>query len=275
MSDDTILYDLADGVATITLNRPDKLNALTPQMLSDFFAAVAKAGADPDAKVIVVTGAGRGFSAGLDLAIIGGGGSGGVETHPEASPQWGDDIGPALAPYYSGGWPTLITCRKPTIAAINGAAFGWGFILALHCDIRFASTSAMFNATFARIGVPGEKGSAWLLTRHIGQAKAMDLLYTARRFDGAEAKALGLVNDVFADEALLPQVLDYARTIATYSAPRSLAAMKAQVWTALDEDYTTAFAAADLEQHKATNTEDFREAFTSYREKRAPVYKGR
>ncbi len=270
-----ILYDLADGVATITLNRPDKLNALTPQMLSDFFAAVAKAGADPDAKVIVVTGAGRGFSAGLDLAIIGGGGSGGVETHPEASPQWGDDIGPALAPYYSGGWPTLITCRKPTIAAINGAAFGWGFILALHCDIRFASTSALFNATFARIGVPGEKGSAWLLTRHIGQAKAMDLLYTARRFDGAEAKALGLVNDVFTDDALLPQVLDYARTIATYSAPRSLAAMKAQVWTALDEDYTTAFAAADLEQHKATNTEDFREAFTSYREKRAPVYKGR
>ena len=96
MSD--ILYDLADGVATITLNRPDKLNALTPQMLSDFFAAVAKAGADPDAKVVVVTGAGRGFSAGLDLAIIGGGGSGDVNPFPEATPQWGDDIGPALAP---------------------------------------------------------------------------------------------------------------------------------------------------------------------------------
>lgn len=96
MSD--ILYDLADGVATITLNRPDKLNALTPQMLSDFFAAVAKAGADPEAKVIVVTGAGRGFSAGLDLAIIGGGGSGDVNPCPDSAPQWGDDIGPALAP---------------------------------------------------------------------------------------------------------------------------------------------------------------------------------
>jgi enoyl-CoA hydratase/carnithine racemase len=270
-----ILYELSNGVALITLNRPDKLNALTPQMLTDFFAAVARAGADPEAKVIVVTGAGRGFSAGLDLAIIGGGGSGDVNPFPEVTPQWGDDIGPALAPYYSGGWPVLITCRKPTIAAINGPAFGWGFILSLHCDIRFASASALFNATFARIGVPGEKGSAWLLTRHIGQAKAMDLLYTARRFDGAEAKALGLVNDVLADEDLLPHVLDYARNIATFSAPRSLAAMKAQVWTALDQDYTTAFAAADHEQHLATQTQDFREAFTSYREKRAPRYTGR
>jgi enoyl-CoA hydratase/carnithine racemase len=103
----------------------------------------------------------------------------------------------------------------------------------------------------------------------------MDLLYTARRFDGREARALGVVNDVFDDEALLPHVMEYARNIATYSAPRSLAAMKAQVWTALDEDYSTAFTAADLEQDKATHTEDFREAFASYREKRAPRYTGR
>ena len=270
-----ILYNLADGVATITLNRPDKLNALTPAMLSDFFAAVARAGADPEARVIVVTGAGRSFCAGLDLAIIGGGGSGAVNPFPDAAPQWGDDVGPALSPYYSGGWPVLITCRKPTIAAINGPAFGWGFILALHCDIRFASTAALFNATFARIGVPGEKGSAWLLTRLIGQARAMDLLYTARRFDGHEARTLGVVNDVLDDDALLPHVMDYAKNIASFSAPRSLAAMKAQVWTALDEDYATAFAAADHEQHLATGTQDFREAFASYREKRTPRYTGR
>lgn len=270
-----VLYDVAEGVATITLNRPDKLNALTPDMLSAFFAAVARAGADEAVKVIVVTGAGRGFSAGLDLSIIGTGAGGRVETHPEATPQWGDDVGPALVRYYSGGWPVLITCRKPTIAAVNGPAFGWGFILALHCDLRFAARSALFNATFARIGVPGEKGSAWLLTRLIGQARAMDLLYTARRFNGAEAERLGLVNAVLDDEALLPHVMDYARNIAAFSAPRSLAAMKAQVWTALDEDYTTAFAAADLEQDKATGTQDFREAFASYREQRRPVFKGR
>lgn len=270
-----IVYDLSDGVATITLNRPEKLNALTPDMLTDFFAAVARAGADPAAKVILVTGAGRSFCAGLDLGIIGSGAGGRVDTHPGIVPQWGDDIGPALAPYYNGGWPALITCRKPTIAAVNGPAFGWGFILSLHCDIRFAGASALFNATFARIGVPGEKGSAWLLTRLIGQARAMDLLYTARRFDGMEAKALGLVNYTLPDDELLPDALAYARQIAAYSAPRSLAAMKAQVWTALDEDYSTAFAAADREQDEATRTEDFREAFSSYREKRTPVFKGR
>ena len=275
MSDAPILYAVADGVAVITLNRPEKLNALTPEMLSQFFAAVAKASEDPAAKVIVVTGAGRSFSAGLDLGLIGQGAGATVDTHPAHIPQWGDDIGPALAPYYSGGWPVLITSRKPTIAAVNGPAFGWGFILSLHCDIRFAAKSALFNATFARIGVPGEKGSAWLLTRHIGQARAMDLLYTARRFDGTEAERLGLVNAVLDDEALLPHVMDYARNIAAYSAPRALAAMKAQVWTALDEDYSTGFAAADHEQDLATKTDDFREAFASYREKRAPNFSGR
>jgi enoyl-CoA hydratase/carnithine racemase len=275
MADAPVLYAVADGVAVITLNRPEKLNALTPEMLSQFFAAVAAASADPAARVIVVTGAGRSFSAGLDLGLIGQGASGSVETHPEHSPQWGDDIGPALAPYYSGGWPVLITSRKPTIAAVNGPAFGWGFILSLHCDIRFAARSALFNATFARIGVPGEKGSAWLLTRHIGQARAMDLLYTARRFDGVEAERLGLVNSVHDDEALLPHVMDYARNIAAFSAPRALAAMKAQVWTALDEDYSTGFAAADHEQDLATKTDDFREAFASYREKRQPNFSGR
>jgi enoyl-CoA hydratase/carnithine racemase len=275
MSDAPILSHTADGVAVITLNRPEKLNALTPAMLGQFFAAVAAASADPAAKVIVVTGAGRSFSAGLDLGLIGQGAGATVETHPDHSPQWGDDVGPALAPYYSGGWPVLITSRKPTIAAVNGPAFGWGFILSLHCDIRFAARSALFNATFARIGVPGEKGSAWLLTRLIGQARALDLLYTARRFDGAEAERLGLVNAVYDDDALLGQVMEYARNIAAYSAPRALAAMKAQVWTALDEDYSTGFAAADHEQDLATKTDDFREAFASYREKRAPNFSGR
>ena len=275
MSDAPILSHTADGVAVITLNRPEKLNALTPAMLGQFFAAVAAASADPAAKVIVVTGAGRSFSAGLDLGLIGQGAGATVETHPDHSPQWGDDVGPALAPYYSGGWPVLITSRKPTIAAVNGPAFGWGFILSLHCDIRFAARSALFNATFARIGVPGEKGSAWLLTRLIGQARALDLLYTARRFDGAEAERLGLVNAVYDDDAMLGQVMEYARNIAAYSAPRALAAMKAQVWTALDEDYSTGFAAADHEQDLATRTDDFREAFTSYREKRAPNFRGR
>jgi enoyl-CoA hydratase/carnithine racemase len=270
-----LLYAVADGVATITFNRPDKLNALTPDMLSAFFARVAEAGADPAVRVIVVTGSGRGFSAGLDLGLIGAGAGSRVVTDPGIAPQWGDDVGPEMARFFAGGWNTLITCRKPTIAAINGAAFGWGFILSLHCDIRFAARSALFNATFARIGVPGEKGSAWLLSRLVGTARAADLLYTARRFDGVEAERLGIVNAVLDDEALMPHVSEYARNIAAFSAPRAMAAMKAQIWTAIDDSYDVGFAAADREQDIATHTDDFREAFGSYREKRTPKFTGK
>jgi enoyl-CoA hydratase/carnithine racemase len=275
-SDDGILYEVDQSVGIIRFNRPEKLNALTPDMLNGFFAQVGRAAADPSVRVIVITGAGRGFSAGLDLSVIGTGVGGRIETKPEkpGAPQWGDDIGPSLTRFYDQGWNALIRSRKPTIAAINGPAFGWGFILALHCDIRFAAKSALMNATFARLGVPAEKGSGWLLARLIGTARAADLLYTARRIDGAEAERLGIVNAVMDDDALMPHVLDYARMIAANSAPRALAAMKAQIWTAMDDPYDQAFAAADHEQDLATQTADFREGVLSYKEKRSPKFTG-
>jgi enoyl-CoA hydratase/carnithine racemase len=273
VGEQSILYGVDQMVATLTFNRPEKLNALTPDMLNSFFAQLAAAAADPAVRVIMITGAGRGFSAGLDLGVIGSGSSNALQTESNIAPQWGDDIGPSLKRLFSGGWNGLITSRKPTIAAINGPAFGWGFILALHCDIRFAARSALLNATFARLGVPGEKGSAWLLSRLIGTARAADLLYTARRVDGAEAERLGIVNAVLDDDALIPHAIQYARAIADNSAPRSLAAMKAQIWTALDDGYDEAFAASDYEQDLATKTADFREGVASLREKRPPRFK--
>ncbi|MEN9317129.1 MAG: putative enoyl-CoA hydratase echA8 [Pseudomonadota bacterium] len=271
-----ILHAVDAGVATLTFNRPDKLNALSPAMLDTFFGAVERAAADPEVRVIVVTGAGRGFSAGMDLGLIGTGASGRLrEDRDDAGPQWGDDIGPSLKRYFSGGWNALITSRKPTIAAVNGPAFGWGFILALHCDIRFAARSALFNATFARLGVPAEKGIGWLLPRLIGTARAADLLYTARRFDGVEAERLGIVNAVLDDDQLMPHVDAYARGIAANAAPRALAAMKAQIWTAADDTYDEGFAAANLEQDRCVATEDFREGLASYKDKRAPRFTGR
>jgi enoyl-CoA hydratase/carnithine racemase len=265
------------GVATLSFNRPDKLNALTPAMLELFFWHVEQAAANPAVRVIVVTGTGRGFCAGLDLSVIGSGQSGHsqVQLDPPPPRQWDDDVGPTLKRHFSSGWNALITSRKPTIAAVNGAAFGWGFILALHCDIRFAGRSALFNATFARIGVPAEKGVGWLLPRLIGTARAADLLYTARRFDGVEAERLGIVNAVLDDDKLMPHVLDYAKSIAANAAPRALAAMKAQIWTAAQDTYDEAFAAANIEQDKCVATEDFKEAFSSYKAKRTPTFKGR
>ena len=276
-SNTQVIYSVEAGDATLSFTRPDNLNALTPDMLAEYFEHVDQAAYDPAVRVIVITGAGRGFSAGLDLAVIGTGQSGNSQRQPHVPGprQWGDDVGPNLKRFFSGGWNGLITSRKPTIAAVNGAAFGWGFILALHCDIRFASKSALFNATFARIGVPAEKGIGWLLPRLIGTARAADLLYTARRFDGVEAERLGLVNAVLDDAQLLPHVQTYAQAIAAHSAPRALAAMKAQIWTAMDDSYDDAFAAANLEQDLCVGTEDFREALSSYKDKRAPVFKGR
>jgi enoyl-CoA hydratase/carnithine racemase len=179
-----------------------------------------------------------------------------------------------MSRFFAGGWNGLITSRKPTIAAINGPVFGWGFILSLHCDIRFAARSALFNATFARLGIPGEKNAAWLLSRLIGTARSADLLYSARRFDGAEAERLGIVNAVLDDDALMGHVAAYAANIVANSAPRSLAAIKAQIWTAQDDCYDQGFVASDLEQDRATQTADFREGITSLRDKRAPAFKG-
>ena len=271
-----LLYRVEDGVAIIAFNRPEKLNALTPDMLQSFFEHVDQAAVDPAVRVIVITGEGRGFSAGLDLSVIGTGVSKTTTlTPPEpVDKQWGDDIGPDLSRYFGKGWNALITSRKPTIAAVNGAAFGWGFILSLHCDIRFAGESALFNATFARLGVPAEKGIGWLLPRLIGIARAADLLYTARRFDGREAERLGLVNQCLPDAELMPHALQYAKQIAQNAAPRSLAAMKAQIWSAGDDCYDQAFQAADREQDLAVQTEDFLEGIGSLREKRSPQFKG-
>ena len=271
-----LLYRIEDGVAIIAFNRPEKLNALTPDMLKSFFEHVDQAAVDPAVRVILVTGEGRGFSAGLDLSVIGTGVSKTTTlTPPEpVSKQWGDDIGPDLSRYFGNGWNALITSRKPTIAAVNGAAFGWGFILSLHCDIRFAGESALFNATFARLSVPAEKGIGWLLPRLIGIARAADLLYTARRFDGREAERLGLVNQCLPDAELMPHALQYAKQIAQNAAPRSLAAMKAQIWSAGDDCYDQAFQAADREQDLAVQTQDFLEGIGSLREKRSPQFKG-
>ncbi|WP_207004509.1 enoyl-CoA hydratase-related protein [Trinickia mobilis] len=276
-----ILYSVEQRVATITFNRPEKMNAISPAMLERFFARVADAAADTEVRAIVVTGAKRAFCAGVDLG-------GATNRDPNAPtvpgtltpaadqppPQWDDGVGPALARQFAAGWSGLIRARKPTIAAVNGAAYGWGAIFALHCDLRFAARSAVMNFTFARLGVPAEKASAWLLTRLVGPARSADLLYTARRIEMAEAERIGLINSVHDDDVLLAHTMAYAHQLAEHSAPRSLAAMKAQIWMALDESYDDAYLKADEEQARCMRTLDYKEGFTSYMEKRPPSFTG-
>jgi enoyl-CoA hydratase/carnithine racemase len=250
-----------DGILEMRLHTDDgplRWGLIPHGELPDAFAEV---GRDRDNRVVILTGTGDEFS-GIRANVASRSLAQGITARAYDRVHW---EGRALL-------MNLLNIECPVIAAINGPAFGWGLVVSLHCDIRFAARSALLNATFARLGIPGEKGSAWLLARLLGTARAADLLYTARRIDGTEAEKIGLVNAVLEDEALLPHVMAYARGIAAHSAPRSLAAMKAQIWTAIDDHYDVAFEAADHEQDLAIQTKDFREGIDSLREKRTPVF---
>ncbi|MCP5432983.1 MAG: enoyl-CoA hydratase [Alphaproteobacteria bacterium] len=280
-----LLYSVDDNVARITMNRPDKLNAFTSEMGESMRHAFHEAATDDAVRVIVFTGAGRGFCAGADMGglrnITSGkafdGESGKEEALPRpaalAEPQ--DDPSLPLVPIYSGNWTFFVSCRKPVIAAVNGPAAGIGFVFSLYCDMRFAARSAIFTTAFAQRGLIAEHGVSWLLPRLVGPSNAMDLLYSARKVTAHEAKHMGLVNDVFDDAEFEERVMAYARTLASTASPRSLRVMKAQLWMSLHQTYAEALALADAEMAKSFRSEDFREGVAHFVEKRAARFTGR
>ncbi len=257
MSDAPVLYDVDQRVATITLHRPEKLNAWTVAMDEAFREKVALAEADPEVRVIVVTGAGRGFCAGADMSLLESLAASGA---PEELPQ---------------RFAFLQAIGKPVIAAVNGPAVGLGLILTLHCDLRFASQEARFGTAFAKRGLIAEYGMAWLLPRLIGPAGALDLLLSARILDAGEAQRMGLVNQVFPAPTFLFDVQAYARQLATEVSPRSMAVMKRQVYQALSQSYEEAVAVAEQEMVLSLQSEDFREGVAHFLEKRSPAFTGR
>src|SRR5690349_19835666 len=247
-----ILYSTADGVATITLNRPDKLNAWTAAMQSSIKRAMVDAANDDSVRVIVVTGAGRGFCAGADM--------GGLQQIDAA--KWderalasGDKdvalnvqkLGPDVSEHYGGRFGYLMSIPKPIIAAINGPCAGIGLVFTLYCDLRFAGSQAKFTTSFAQRGLIAEHGVSWLLPRLTGIAHALDLLFTARKFDAAEAERINLVNRAFPQETFMTSVNDYAKQLATTVSPRSLTVMKAQIWKSLYQNLNDAIAVGDAE----------------------------
>lgn len=223
----TLSYSLEDGVATITLNRPDKLNAFTAQMRQELITAFDETDADDAVRAVIVTGAGRAFCAGADL-------SAGGQTFDYAAR--GDAAREELRVgdvYRDGGG--LVTLRiykslKPVIGAINGAAVGIGVTMQLPMDLRLASTSARFGFVFSRRGIVPEAASSWFLTRAVGMQTALEWCYSGRLFGADEALARGLVRSVHAPEELLPAARALAREIAAHSAPVSVALTRQMLW---------------------------------------------
>ena len=272
-----ILYDVAEGVATVTLNRPDKLNAWTAQMEKEVQAAMARAEADDAVRVIVLTGAGRGFCAGADLQDLG-------KVAGAASP--GDRerifkdrlVGPERAdarPDFQKAYSYFPAVGKPVLGAINGPAVGLGFVIALYCDLRFASDQARFGTAFSRRGLIAEHGISWMLPRLVGVSNALDLLFSARMIDAAEALRIGLVSRVLPQAELMDGVRAYARELAAMVSPRSLRVMKKQVYEALFQTLAEATDAANVEMMKSFGSADFREGVAHFLEKRSPAFSGK
>lgn len=271
-----ILTGLADGVLTITLNRPDRLNAWTGTMQVEVETAIRKGGADEAVRCIVITGAGRGFCAGADMnglqSIQASAGADYNATRP-AAPR--PEAPSELETKFPGRFGHMFACPKPIIAAINGPCAGIGLILTLFADMRYAAAEAKFTTAFAQRGLIAEHGIAWQLPRLVGEANALDLLFTARKFDGAEAERLGLVNKALPGDELMDYVNDIAGHLATQVSPRSVAIMKRQVRESYFQSYAASLEVADAEMEASFATHDFKEGVASFVERRPPAFMGK
>jgi enoyl-CoA hydratase/carnithine racemase len=266
-----ILYEVEEPIATITLNRPDRLNAWTNRMGKEVHHAVARAERDRRVVAIVITGAGRGFCAGADLQgleqISEGKGMGDSGPSLEANP--GD---PEMGPDFHGTYSYFTSVRKPVIAAINGPCAGMAVPIVLHCDMRFASDRATFTTAFSRRGLIAEWGISWSLPRLVGVGHALDLLFSARKFDAAEAERVGLVNRVVPQDELIKFVREYVTELAENVSPTSIAIMKRQVWEHLTVSFDQAQQDAIRLMGESFDRPDFREGVKSFLEKRPPRF---
>lgn len=253
-SSDLVLCSIEDGVAVLTLNRPDRLNAWTASLCERYFALLEQADDDERVRAIVVTGAGRGFCAGADMDVLQGKG------------------GDASAAAVQRAQTFPLSIRKPIIAAVNGACAGIGMVMALMCDVRFAAAGAKLTTAFARRGLVAEHGISWMLPRLVGPARALDLLLSARVFLAEEALELGLVNRVLSPETLLPETLAYARELGRFCSPAAMADMKRQVYRAYEQDLATATHEAAGLMVASFARPDFREGVMSFVQKRDPAF---
>src|SRR5579883_442614 len=269
------LYQVSDRVATITLNRPDKLNAWTGTMEQEVRASIHEAERDENVRVIILTGAGRGFCAGADMSLLSNIAQQGVAGREHALANTGNGQRAGVRPDFQKKYSYFPSTQKPVISAVNGPAVGLGFVITLYCDLRFASDAARFGTAFAKRGLIAEYGLAWMLPRLIGPANALDMLFSARMVDANEALRIGLVSRVFPQDQFMNGVLAYAKELAYSVSPRSMRVMKQQVYNAMFETLSEAFDSSEQEMLKSLQCDDFKEGVAHFLEKRAAAFTGR
>lgn len=267
MAYEAILYDVEDGVATITLNKPERLNAFDDQMLTEWHQAVVAADADRDVRVVIITGAGRGFCSGMNVANEASG-SGLLRTEATVATRrhsLRDRVHPIPR--------ALIQLEKPYIAAINGAAAGAGMDMATMADIRFAASTARMGMTYVRMGlIPGD-GGTYTLPRIIGTQRALDMIWTGKLITAQEALEIGYVMAVYEPEELMPRVKEYAKQIAKGPAT-AVQLSKKLVYRSANIPFDEHLDMAQMAMFIAQTTEDAREGPKAFMEKREPNFKG-
>jgi len=261
-----------DGIATLTLNRPERLNAWTGRMHTEYRWILAQADADAAVRAIVVTGAGRGFCAGADTQALAG--------HVERGgydPGTPDDLampGYGVRPEFDANFAFEFGLTKPVIAAINGPAAGAGLAIACYADLRFAVPGAKLTTAHGKLNLPAEFGLSWLLPRLIGLTRANDLLLSSRIFSTDEAYELGLINQLVPAEELLPAVYDYVRRMVREVSPASLRETKRQIYTDQHRDVGSAVREADALIDRMMREPDYAEAVAAFMDKRPPRWSG-
>ena len=268
---EAIDYSVEGPVATITLNRPDRLNAITGQMIKEIQDAIGQADANEDVVGIILTGAGRGFCAGGDIESLQELSQGGSLTAWEMGDKKPGSTA-EMGPDFQVGLLYLMAVRKPVIAAINGPCAGLGFVLAMVCDIRFASETARFTTAFANRGLIAEHGISWILPRLVGSAHALDLLLSGRVVGSEEAAQIGIVNRTITSDRLLAESVNYVKGLAERSAPVSMKVIKQQVYRHLSTSLGEAARESIELMAESLKRPDFREGVSSYIEKRPPKF---
>ena len=257
IDEETVLYRLEGAVAVITLNRPDRMNALTEALEARYLGLLESMAADPDVRAVVVTGAGRGYCPGADMSEL--------RDLGETGTRPVEELVSTLV-------RTTYAFPKPLIAAINGSCAGLGLAQAMACDLRFAAPGIKLTTSYARRGLAAEDGTSWLLPRLVGTSNALDLLLSARIVLAEEALQLGLVNRVVAADELVAAAIAYAHDLAEHCSPAAMASIKEQVHAHLTTDLATAIAQTAPLVVASLGTEDFREGVASFIEKRPPRF---